>query len=243
VDWTVGVQEPQQEQNRVSVLVADDDPYLADLLATGLRFVGHDVEIATDGHDAIVKATDHRPDVIVLDVMMPVYDGFEVCRRLRADGIDTPIMFLTAKDAVADKVGGLGLGGDDYLTKPFSLEEVVARVEALARRTRTSHRATTVLSCGDVTLDQDTHQVHRAGVPVELTATEFNVLRFLLLNTGRVVSKEQIFEHVWGFELPEGSTVVETYVSYIRKKLDARSGTVIRTVRGAGYIMNPSELP
>ena len=243
MEWTVTVPERPPEQIRVNVLVADDDPYLADLLATGLRFVGHEVEVATDGHDAIVKATDHRPDVILLAVMMPGYDGFEVCRRLRADGIDTPIMFLTAKDAVADKVGGLGLGGDDYLTKPFSLEEVVARVEALARRSRGSDRTRSVLSSGDVTLDQDTHEVRRAGVTVELTATEFNVLRFLLLNAGRVVSREQIFEHVWGFELPEGSTVVETYVSYIRKKLDARSGTVIRTVRGAGYIMSPSDRP
>jgi two-component system, OmpR family, response regulator len=226
------------EPPRIRVLVADDDPYLADLLATGLRFVGHDVEIAADGHEAIVKAVDLRPDVLVLDVMMPGYDGFEVCRRLRADGVDTPIMFLTAKDSVSDKVDGLGLGGDDYLTKPFSLEEVVARVEALARRNGAHRRAQAVLACGEVTLDQDAREVRRAGVAVELTATEFNVLRFLMLNPGRVVSKEQVFEHVWGYELPEGSTVVETYVSYIRKKLDARSEGVIRTVRGAGYIMS-----
>jgi two-component system OmpR family response regulator len=229
------------DENPITVLVADDDPYLSDLLATGLRFVGFQVETAADGHDAIIKATDHPPDVIVLDVMMPGYDGFEVCRRLRQDGIDTPIMFLTARDAVADKVGGLRLGGDDYLTKPFSLEEVVARVEALARRTRGTARTAATLTCGDISLDQDTHEVRRAGAPVELTATEFGVLRFLMLQAGRVVSKEQIFEHVWGYELPEGSTVVETYISYIRKKLDARSETVIRTVRGAGYIMRSEE--
>lgn len=223
------------------VLVADDDPSITDLLGIGLRFVGFEVETASDGHAAIVAALDHRPDVLVVDVMMPGYDGFEVCRRLREAGLDTPVVFLTARDAVADKVAGLRMGGDDYVTKPFSLEEVVARIEAVARRTRGSSRTSAVLTCGDLTLDQDTHEVWRAGVQVDLTATEFNVLRHLLANAGRVVAKEQIFEHVWGYELPEDSTVVETYISYIRKKLDARDEGLIRTVRGAGYIIRPVE--
>ncbi len=223
----------------LKVLVADDDPSITDLLGIGLRFVGFEVETAASGHEAIVKAQDLRPDVLVVDVMMPDYDGFEVCRRLREAGIGTPVVFLTARDAVADKVTGLRIGGDDYITKPFSLEEVVARIEAVARRTRGSARTAAVLTCGDLTLDQDTHEVRRGGSLVELTATEFNVLRHLMANAGRVVPKEQIFEQVWGYELPEDSTVVETYISYIRKKLDARGEPLITTVRGVGYLVRP----
>jgi two-component system OmpR family response regulator len=221
------------------VLVADDDPSITDLLGIGLRFVGFEVESASSGHEAIVKAQDLRPDVLVVDVMMPDYDGLEVCRRLREAGVETPVVFLTARDAVADKVAGLRIGGDDYITKPFSLEEVVARIEAVARRTRGSARTAALLTCGDLTLDQDTHEVRRGGSLVELTATEFNVLRHLMANAGRVVPKEQIFEQVWGYELPDDSTVVETYISYIRKKLDARGEPLITTVRGVGYLVRP----
>lgn len=221
------------------VLVVDDDPSITDLLGIGLRFVGFEVDAASSGHEAMVMAQDLRPDVLVVDVMMPDYDGFEVCRRLRDAGVEVPVVFLTARDAVADKVTGLRIGGDDYITKPFSLEEVVARIEAVARRTSGTARTAALLTCGDLTLDQDIHEVRRAGTRVELTATEFNVLRHLMANPGRVVSKEQIFEHVWGYELPEDSTVVETYISYIRKKLDARGEPLITTVRGVGYVLRP----
>jgi two-component system, OmpR family, response regulator len=231
---------PTNAGTGLRVLVADDDPSITDLLGIGLRFVGFRVDTASTGHEAIVMAQDLRPDVLVIDVMMPDYDGFEVCRRLRGAGVETPVVFLTARDAVADKVAGLRIGGDDYITKPFSLEEVVARIEAVARRTQGTARTAALLSCGDLTLDQDTHEVRRGDVPVELTATEFNVLRHLMANAGRVVAKEQIFEHVWGYELPEDSTVVETYISYIRKKLDARGEPLITTVRGVGYLMRPA---
>ncbi|MGI8755897.1 MAG: response regulator transcription factor, partial [Acidimicrobiales bacterium] len=203
------------------VLVVDDDDYITDLLATGLRFVGYEVQGADSGRKAIAAAAGGWPDVIVLDVMMSDLDGFEVCRRLRGDGITTPVIFLTARDAVEDKVGGLRLGADDYITKPFSLEEVVARIETVMRRSGvTTSSRSHQFAVADLVLDDESHVVRRAGRRVDLSATEFKVLRYLMLNAGRVLSRPQILEHVWQYDFDGESTVVETYISYLRRKVD-----------------------
>jgi len=219
------------------VLVVDDEPYIADLLSTGLRFVGFDVRTAGSGLEALTSVREWRPDLLVLDVMMPGVDGFEVTRRMRADGRETPVLFLTARDALEDKVAGLTIGGDDYVTKPFSLEEVVARVRALLRR-----RASTLptddglLRYDDLVLDEDAHEVSRAGVAIDLTPTEFSLMRYLMLNSGRVVSKAQILDHVWHYDFGGDGAVVESYISYLRRKVDAPfDAPLIRTVRGVGY--------
>ena len=219
------------------MLVVDDEPYIADLLSTGLRFVGFDVRTAGSGLEALTSVREWKPDLLVLDVMMPGVDGFEVTRRLRADGRETPVLFLTARDALEDKVAGLTIGGDDYVTKPFSLEEVVARVRALLRR-----RASTLptddglLRYDDLVLDEDAHEVSRAGVAIDLTPTEFSLMRYLMLNAGRVVSKSQILDHVWHYDFGGDGAVVESYISYLRRKVDAPFDVpLIRTVRGVGY--------
>jgi len=219
------------------VLVVDDEPYIADLLSTGLRFVGFDVRTAGSGLEALTAVREWRPDLLVLDVMMPDVDGFEVTRRLRADGRETPVLFLTARDAVEDKVTGLTLGGDDYVTKPFSLEEIVARVRALLRRQASTMPVDDgLLRYDDVVLDEDAHEVTRAGVALELTPTEFSLLRYLMLNSGRVVSKAQILDHVWHYDFGGDGAVVESYISYLRRKVDAPFDVpLIRTVRGVGY--------
>jgi two-component system OmpR family response regulator len=219
------------------VLVVDDEPYIADLLSTGLRFVGFDVRTAGSGLEALTAVREWKPDLLVLDVMMPDVDGFEVTRRLRADGRETPVLFLTARDAVEDKVAGLTLGGDDYVTKPFSLEEIVARVRALLRRQASAMPVDDgLLRYDDVVLDEDAHEVTRAGVALELTPTEFSLLRYLMLNSGRVVSKAQILDHVWHYDFGGDGAVVESYISYLRKKVDAPYDVpLIRTVRGVGY--------
>jgi two-component system OmpR family response regulator len=222
---------------RPRVLVVDDEPYIADLLSTGLSFVGFDVRTAPGGLEALTLVREWRPDALVLDVMMPGLDGFEVTRRLRAEGRAVPVLFLTAKDSVEDKVTGLTIGGDDYVTKPFSLEEVVARVRALLRR---AGQADDVgdgrVRYADVVLDDDAHEVTRDGQLIELTPTEFSLLRFLMLNAGRVVSKAQILDHVWAYDFGGDAAVVESYISYLRKKLDAPFDVpLIRTVRGVGY--------
>ena len=219
------------------MLVVDDEPYIADLLSTGLRFVGFDVRAAGSGLEALTAVREWRPDLLVLDVMMPDVDGFEVTRRLRADGRETPVLFLTARDAVEDKVAGLTLGGDDYVTKPFSLEEIVARVRALLRRQASAMPVDDgLLRYDDVVLDEDAHEVTRAGVALELTPTEFSLLRYLLLNSGRVVSKAQILDHVWHYDFGGDGAVVESYISYLRRKVDAPFDVpLIRTVRGVGY--------
>ena len=219
------------------MLVVDDEPYIADLLSTGLRFVGFDVRTAGSGLEALTAVREWRPDLLVLDVMMPDLDGFEVTRRLRADGRDTPVLFLTARDAVEDKVAGLTLGGDDYVTKPFSLEEIVARVRALLRRQASAMAGEDgLLRYDDVVLDEDAHEVTRAGVALELTPTEFSLLRYLMLNSGRVVSKAQILDHVWHYDFGGDGAVVESYISYLRRKVDAPFDVpLIRTVRGVGY--------
>jgi len=219
------------------VLVVDDESYIADLLSTGLRFVGFDVRTAGSGLEALTAVREWRPDLLVLDVMMPDVDGFEVTRRLRADGRETPVLFLTARDAVEDKVTGLTLGGDDYVTKPFSLEEIVARVRALLRRQASTMPVDDgLLRYDDVVLDEDAHEVTRAGVALELTPTEFSLLRYLMLNSGRVVSKAQILDHVWHYDFGGDGAVVESYISYLRRKVDAPFDVpLIRTVRGVGY--------
>jgi two-component system, OmpR family, response regulator len=226
------------------VLVVDDEPYIADLLSTGLRFVGFDVRTAGGGLEALTAVREWKPDLLVLDVMMPDVDGFEVTRRLRADGRQTPVLFLTARDAVEDKVAGLTVGGDDYVTKPFSLEEIVARVRAVLRRQGSSLPVDDgLLRYADVVLDEDAHEVSRAGVPLELTPTEFALLRYLMLNSGRVVSKAQILDHVWHYDFGGDGSVVESYISYVRRKVDAPFDVpLIRTVRGVGYsLRSPRE--
>jgi two-component system OmpR family response regulator len=218
------------------ILVVDDEPSIVDAVATALRYEGFDVRVAGTGRSALSAAQETPPDLIVLDVMLPDLDGLEVTRRLRADGIKVPILFLTARDSIDDKLAGLAIGGDDYVTKPFSLAEVVARTRAILRRTQgdTDDRS---LQFADVVMDEDTHQVWRAGVAINLTATEFSLLRFFLQNPKRVLSKSQILDHVWHYDFGGDSNVVETYVSYLRKKLDLLGPPLIHTIRLVGYAL------
>jgi two-component system OmpR family response regulator len=221
---------------RKRILVVDDEPSITDAVATALRYEGFDViEVAT-GRSALASAQDNPPDLMVLDVMLPDLDGLEVTRRLRADGIRVPVLFLTARDSTTDKVAGLTVGGDDYVTKPFSLAEIVARTRAILRRTGTD-AADERLRFADLELDDDTHEVWRAGTPVQLTATEFNLLRFFLLNPRRVLSKAQIVDHVWHYDFGGDANVVETYVSYLRKKIDKLGPPLIQTIRLVGYAL------
>ena len=220
------------------VLVVDDEPYIADLLATGLRFVGFDVRIAASGLEALTLVRDWKPELLVLDVMMPDVDGFEVTRRLRGDGREIPVLFLTARDAVEDKVTGLTIGGDDYVTKPFSLEEVIARIRVLLRRRTSTSVDDGLLRYADIVMDEDAHEVTRSGTAIELTPTEFSLMRYLMLNAGRVVSKAQILDHVWHYDFGGDGAVVESYISYLRRKVDAPYDVaLIRTVRGVGYTL------
>ena len=223
------------------VLVVDDEPSIIDAVATALRYEGFDVRVATTGRAALSAAQDSPPDLIVLDIMLPDLDGIEVTRRLRADGISVPVLFLTARDSVADKVAGLTVGGDDYVTKPFSLAEVVARTRAILRRTHHDGSDDGRLHFADVVMDEDTHEVWRAGKPVQLTATEFNLLRFFLLNPRRVLSKSQILDNVWHYDFGGDPNVVETYVSYLRKKLEKFGPPLIRTIRLVGYALREPE--
>lgn len=220
------------------VLVVDDEPDITDLLATALRFVGFEVAIANSGRAALETATSFTPDLIVLDVMLGDYDGFEICERLRADGVKVPIVFLTARDATEDKISGLRIGGDDYVTKPFSLEELIARIEANLRRVSGQPGASgSRLEFADLIMDIDQHQVWRAGAPVSLSPTEFRLLRYLLANPNRVLSKAQILDHVWQYDFDGDGSVVETYISYLRRKIDTVEPPLIHTVRGVGYTL------
>jgi two-component system, OmpR family, response regulator len=221
------------------VLVVDDEESITDLISTALRYVGFDVETASTGRQALDRALSFRPELIVLDVMLPDLDGFEVTRRLRSDGVRVPVVFLTARDATEDKVAGLTIGGDDYVTKPFSLEELVARVRAVLRRVHGGAEQRSVIKVADLELDEDSHQVWRASVPVELTATEFKLLRYLMLNARRVLSKAQILDHVWQYDFGGDGSIVETYISYLRKKVDQVEPRLIHTVRGVGYTLRP----
>ncbi len=219
------------------VLVVDDEPSIVDAVATSLRYEGFEVDEAATGRSALASAQANPPDMIVLDVMLPDLDGIEVTRRLRADGIRVPILFLTARAAVEDKVAGLTVGGDDYVTKPFSLAEIVARTHAILRRTHGEADQDNRLRFADVEMDEDSHEVWRAEQIIQLTATEFSLLRFFLLNPRRVLSKAQILDHVWHYDFGGDANIVETYVSYLRKKLDALGPPLIQTIRLVGYAL------
>ncbi len=219
------------------LLVVDDEDNLRSMLAAALRYHDYEVSSVADGAAALDALAADRPDLVVLDVMMPGIDGFEVCRRMRAEGNETPIMFLTARDATEDKVRGLTLGGDDYLEKPFSLEELVARVSAVLRRTGRSAAAGSVHELDNLSLDDDSHIVLKAEQSVHLSPTEYKLLRYLLLNQNRVLSKSQILDHVWEYDFEGDGGVVETYIGYLRRKVDTTEPKLIHTIRGAGYVM------
>jgi two-component system OmpR family response regulator len=218
------------------LLLVDDEDNLRSMLEAALRHVGFDVHPAANGRDAIDAVASVQPDVIVLDVMLPDLDGFEVCNRLRTSGSRTPVLFLTARDGTEDKVRGLTLGGDDYLVKPFSLEELVARINAVLRRAGLA-KSEAVLAYGDLEMDDDAHRVLRAGVEVSLSPTEYKLLRYLLVNQEKVVSKAQILDHVWQYDFGGDGGVVETYIGYLRRKLDRDSPRLIQTIRGVGYTL------
>ena len=228
------------------LVVVDDEPNIRELLSTSLRFAGFEVFAAADGASALQLVRDLEPDLVVLDVMLPDLDGFTVTRRMRESGRHTPVVFLTAKDDTADKVQGLTVGGDDYVTKPFSLEEVVARIRAVLRRTNaTTLIDDALLRVGDLEMDEDLHEVRRGGITVDLSPTEFKLLRYLMLNSGRVLSKTQILDHVWEYDWGGDANIVESYISYLRRKIDALTHPVtgeplpplIHTKRGIGYLL------
>jgi len=223
------------EETQSRILVVDDEPNITDLVATALRYEGFEVDTAYDGRTALDKAVSFRPQLLVLDVMLPDLDGFEVARRLRQEGRRVPMLFLTARDATEDKVRGLTLGGDDYVTKPFSLEELLARVRAVLRRVTSSPEEGSRMRFADLELDEETREVFRGQTPIELTPTEFKLLRYLMLNPRRVLSKAQILDHVWEYDFGGDANVVETYISYLRKKIDSLGPPLIHTLRGAGY--------
>ena len=226
----------------VRVLVVDDEPNLTELVSMALRYEGWEVRTAASGVQAVRTAKEFAPDVVVLDMMLPDFDGMEVLRRMRSEDPAVPVLFLTAKDAVEDRVAGLTAGGDDYVTKPFSLEEVVARLRALMRRTAVSaDDAGSVLTVGDLTMDEDSHEVVRGGTEIQLTATEFELLRYLMRNPKRVLSKAQILDRVWHYDFGGQANVVELYISYLRKKIDAGRSPMIHTMRGVGYVLKPAE--
>jgi two-component system OmpR family response regulator len=228
----------QAQPTKTRILVVDDEPNITDLVGTALRYEGFDVEVAADGRSALAKGQSFRPELMVLDVMLPDLDGFDVVRRLRSERVPVSVVFLTARDGTEDKVNGLTLGGDDYVTKPFSIEELVARIRAVLRRTRGAEvGGSSRLSFADLEMDQDTREVWRGERRVELTATEFKLLRYLLLNARRVVSKAQILDHVWEYDFEGDANVVETYISYLRKKIDQVEPRLIHTVRGVGYTL------
>ncbi|MEU7422076.1 response regulator transcription factor [Streptomyces sp. NPDC040750] len=225
----------------VRVLVVDDELSISELLSMALRYEGWQIRSAGDGQGAIQAAREFRPDAVVLDMMLPDMDGLTVLGRLRRERPDVPVLFLTAKDAVEDRIAGLTAGGDDYVTKPFSLEEVVARLRGLIRRAGAAdRRSESVLVVGDLTLDEDSHEVSRAGVSIHLTATEFELLRFLMRNPRRVLSKAQILDRVWSYDFGGQANVVELYISYLRRKIDAGREPMIHTRRGAGYLIKPA---
>src|SRR6516162_1838891 len=225
----------------IRVLVVDDEPSLAELLASVLRYEGWEIRTAGDGSSAVRAAREFRPDAVVLDIMLPDFDGLEVLRRVRAELPHVCVLFLTARDAVEDRVAGITAGGDDYVTKPFSLEEVLARLRGLLRRAGVARaRAGTQLTVADLTMDEDAREVRRSGELIDLTATEFELLRFLMRNPRRVLSKAQILDRVWNYDFGGQAHVVELYISYLRKKIDAGRVPLIHTVRGVGYVLKPA---
>jgi len=222
---------------KTRVLIVDDEPNIRDLLATSLRFAGYEIQTAANGAQAVAAVTESEPDIILLDVMLPDMNGFSVTKKLRSSGIQAPILFLTARDDVEDKITGLTVGGDDYLTKPFSLDEVVARIQAILRRTKTVDAESAVIDAGAVVINQDAHEVLIEGKLVDLSPTEYKLLRFLVMNPDRVLTKAQILDHVWEYDFNGDMGIVESYVSYLRKKLDPISSRpLIQTKRGVGYI-------
>jgi two-component system OmpR family response regulator len=229
---------PKSSENaNYRILVVDDESSISDLISTSLRFVGFEVRTAATGSEALTVAEEFKPHAVVLDVMLPDSDGFEVCRQLRSEGLNIGVLFLTAKDGMEDKVAGLTIGGDDYMTKPFSLEELVARLRALLRRIGVAEINTDdeKIRFADLELNEATHEVRRGGVLLEMSPTEFQLLRYLLINADRVVSKSQILDHVWQYDFRGDAGIVETYISYLRKKIDVFDPPLIHTVRGVGY--------
>jgi two-component system OmpR family response regulator len=227
----------RSENTNFRILVVDDESSISDLISTSLRFVGFEVRTAATGSEALTVAEEFKPHAVVLDVMLPDSDGFEVCRQLRSEGLNIGVLFLTAKDGMEDKVAGLTIGGDDYMTKPFSLEELVARLRALLRRIGVAEINTDdeKIRFADLELNEATHEVRRGGVLLEMSPTEFQLLRYLLINADRVVSKSQILDHVWQYDFRGDAGIVETYISYLRKKIDIFDPPLIHTVRGVGY--------
>lgn len=223
-----------QESPSQRILVVDDESSISELLSIALRYEGFEVQTAPDGETALEKWTEFRPDLILLDVMMPGLDGFEVAKRLGERRNEAPIIFLTARDTTEDKIRGLTIGGDDYMTKPFSIEELVARVRAILRRVGKGEDGSRLIFEG-IELDEDTREVFRDGDPVDLTDTEFRLLRFLLLNPRRALTRSQILDHVWNYDFGGDARVLETYVSYLRRKVDRPERRLIHTVRGVGY--------
>ncbi len=223
------------------VLVVDDEPSITDAVGTALRYEGFEVREVSTGRAALAETDEFRPDLIVLDIMLPDLDGLDVTRRLRRDGNRTPVLFLTARDATEDKIMGLTVGADDYVTKPFSLGEIIARVRAILRRVGLDEKDDGLLRFADVVMDEESHEVWRAGTSVHLTATEFALLRYFLQNPRRVLSKAQILDHVWQYDFEGDSNVVETFVSYLRKKLDRLGPPLIHTIRRVGYSLRLPE--
>ncbi|AOZ73225.1 DNA-binding response regulator [Boudabousia tangfeifanii] len=224
------------------ILVVDDEPMLANLLSSALKYEGWEVSTAGTGNKAIKLAHDLKPDVILLDIGLPDMDGFTVLSRVRASNPTVPVLFLTARDALEDRVKGLNAGGDDYVTKPFDLEEVVARIQVLLRRGGALvPQKTNLLEVGDLVLNLDSREVSRAGEAITLTATEFDLLQYLALNAGRVISKSQILDHVWNYGFDGKANIVELYVSYLRRKIDKGRTPMLQTVRGVGYMLKPAE--
>jgi two-component system OmpR family response regulator len=219
------------------VLVVDDEPGIVDVVSMALRHQGFGVAVAADGKQALAQVRNWRPHVLVLDVMLPDMDGFEVARRLSAEHAGVPILFLSARDNTADKVRGLTTGGDDYVTKPFSLEELIARLRNLLRRTGAFDQRSSRLTFADLELDEDTREVARSGRPIELTPTEYRLLRYLMLSPRKVLTRAQLLDHVWNYDFVGDARVLETYVSYLRKKVDAEGPALLHTVRGVGYTL------
>jgi two-component system OmpR family response regulator len=221
------------------LLVVDDEPNIVDLLSASLRFAGFDVATASDGQQALRLVATYQPDLVVLDVMMTGIDGFEVVRRMREGKRLMPVLFLTARESTGDKITGLTLGADDYITKPFSLEEVVARIRAVLRRAQSdgARQPTPVLRFGDIELDDDSHEVVKAGRPVDLSPTEYKLLRYFLQNPQRVLSKAQILDHVWNYDFGGDANVVESYISYLRRKIDTTEPRLLHTIRSVGYVL------
>ncbi|MEP1125611.1 MAG: response regulator transcription factor [Ilumatobacter sp.] len=234
---------PSHTDSKHRVLVVDDEEFITDMLSTSLRFLDFEVETAGSGYAALDAAASFRPDIVLLDVTIPDIDGFEVCRRLRADGDQVPVIFLTARDTRSDMLSGFTKGGDDYITKPFSLEEVVARMNAVLRRSGTTSTDSHIHRYADLVMNDETHRATRDGRPVELSPTEWKLLRYLLMNADRVLSKRQILDHVWQYDFGGDASSVETYISFLRKKIDHVEPKLIQTVRGVGYTIRTETAP